>query len=441
MRHVLNEIARRVGTLAALSGLVAGLLVASSPPALSDHGGTAANPLNVEKDCGDPDDEGFGSGTYFGCAITLTNTQRGTDQAETPINNVTLTDEMEPNNAVRVFDVIPFRPDTTCTITDRESATDTPDVTCQIPALGVGPGDFVETISIIFQARPDACGGERTRDVTNTATASGTHTVSGPTTDDDSEVITIVCEADLELEKDCENVTSNRGTGPDGRIRVAPGDRIRCTLNLYNNGPGAALNVVLTDNLPETARIDPSSVRTESQSESENEAFACAVQEDPEGELRCEDPEMLYQEFHSVTYEAVVGTEGVGPGRRFNNQAAVTSDTFDPDDTDNDDQENFETPPCDGNLDARGAARGVSITGTRRTDVICGSRFGDSINALGGNDIVYGFGGNDAINGGHGNDVISGGSGNDAIRGHTGFDRIDGGTGRDACSGESKVRC
>ncbi|HVE92489.1 MAG TPA: hypothetical protein VNE62_09365 [Actinomycetota bacterium] len=433
MRHGLKEIARRFGTLAALSGLVAGLLVASAPAALSDHGGTAENPLNVVKNC----DEAAGSGATFVCVITVTNTRPGTEAAPTPIGSVLFEDEPEPDNVVRIVDFTQGDPDTECGITDADSSSDSPDLTCTIQALD--REDPSETITLTFQARSDACGTERTRDVTNTAFATRNNVENDPVSDEDSEVITITCEADLDLAKECENVTADRGTSPEGRVRVAPRDRIRCTLTVFNIGPGAALNVVLTDNIPEIAEIDPASVQSDPSAE--DGGFACVVQEDPDEELRCEDPEMLNGEVNTVTYEAIVGTEGVGPGRSFNNQANVTSDTFDPDDTNNDDQANFETLPCDRNLDARRANRGVSITGTRGDDVICGSRFGDAINALAGNDIVYGFAGNDAINGSRGNDILSGGSGNDAIRGHTGFDRIDGGTGRDACSGESKVRC
>ncbi|HVE90876.1 MAG TPA: hypothetical protein VNE62_01045 [Actinomycetota bacterium] len=449
MLHALQAGCRRLGTVAALGALVAGLLVVSAPAAMSDHGGSLEEPLNVVKACPDA----VNAGEEFDCTITITNTSPFGGEFPAPITDITVEDETEPNNTVRVIGAAGQSPGTTCQATDGNSESDVPDVTCQIEQLDE---QDQEVITITFQARPDACGEAQTTDVTNTASANGTY-FTGPVEDEDSEVITITCEADLVLDKECQNATADRGTGPEGRIRVAPGDRIRCTLTVFNEGPSAAFDVVLTDNIPEIAEIDPASVQSDPSAE--DGGFACVVQENPDEELRCEDPEMLNGETNTVTYEAVVGSEGVGPGRRFNNQANVDSGTFDPDDTNNDDLENFETPPCDRNLDARGASRGVSITGTRGNDVICGSRFGDSINALAGNDIVFGFGGNDAINGNYGNDAIFGGTGNDAIRGYygndnifgesgndalrgdAGTDRIDGGLGRDACSGESKVRC
>ncbi|HVE92491.1 MAG TPA: hypothetical protein VNE62_09375 [Actinomycetota bacterium] len=455
MRHVLQDCCRRLGVFAALSGLVAGLVLVTAPNALAGHGGSDTDPMNVEKVC--PND--VNAGDQYNCTIEVTNTRPGTAGAPNQLTDIVLTDEHEPDNMVRVIQVSDDDGDNTrCAVEDPESASDTTDVTCGIATLGGSNPSTV--ITILFEAKPEACGDEESAAVNNTASATGTYTPFGVAarqeTDTDNELIAITCAADLVLDKECENATADRGTGPEGRIRVAPGDRIRCTLTVTHREGGVAQNVVLTDNIPEIAEIDPASVESEPPSEG---GFTCVVQDDPEEELRCTDPEMREGDVTTVTYEAVVGAEGVGPGRRFNNQANVTSDTRELDENDNSDRENFETPPCDRNLDARFARRGVSITGTRGNDVICGSRFGDSINALAGNDIVYGFGGNDAINGNYGNDIIFGGSGNDAIRGYfgndnifgesgndalagnAGFDRIDGGTGRDACSGESKVRC
>ncbi|HVE90715.1 MAG TPA: hypothetical protein VNE62_00220 [Actinomycetota bacterium] len=465
--RVQGRVFSRAGLAVALSALISGLMVTSAPIA----GAQAPNDgLSIEKQCSNPEGgDTTAAGLEFGCVITVTTETPGDPDGGDNFNNVTVTDQVSPGSAVEFVEVVTFaaNPDgdeVTCEVTNEENETVVCDLNTET-ATNPDPGENETVFGLIYRVRTDFNCAETEEDpdvFTNTATVEGTEQSpeageNATSTDTATGTIKVVCRADLALDKECENATVNRGTGPEGRIRVAPGDRIRCTLTVENFGPSGAFGVVLTDNIPESAEIDPASIQSDPEPP---EGFACTVQDNPDEELRCEDPFVDVGDVNTVTYEAVVGVNGVGPGRRFSNQANVTSDT--PEravNEPNDDSEDFETPPCDRNLDARGARRGVSITGTRGNDVICGTRFGDSINARSGNDIVYGFGGNDAINGSYGNDALLGGSGNDAIRGHygndeifgesgndalagnSGFDRIDGGTGRDACRGERKVRC
>ncbi|HVE93215.1 MAG TPA: hypothetical protein VNE62_13090 [Actinomycetota bacterium] len=246
--------------------------------------------------------------------------------------------------------------------------------------------------------------------------------------------------ADLALEKTCRNLTADRGTGftpaePDEEIYVGPGDRVECTLEVTNNGPDTAGDVNLYDFLPERVRLEGEPV-----SEPPPPAgFQCFVSDDGD-QISCGDETMASGETNAVTY-VIRMPDDMRPGESFTIAAITGSDTPDPNSDNNRDTSRFGIEECEEGVDARGASRGVSITGTRGPDIICGSRFGDSINGLGGADVIFAYGGNDAVNGGTGNDYISGGSGNDAIRGGPGRDRIVGGPGRDACRGEARTGC
>ena len=88
------------------------------------------------------------------------------------------------------------------------------------------------------------------------------------------------------------------------------------------------------------------------------------------------------------------------------------------------------------------AARGCTITGTNKNDVLRGTAKADVICGLKGNDVIRGLGGNDTLVGGPGNDTITGGPGLDTMVGGAGSDaffaagdkkadRISGGPGRD----------
>jgi hypothetical protein len=75
----------------------------------------------------------------------------------------------------------------------------------------------------------------------------------------------------------------------------------------------------------------------------------------------------------------------------------------------------------------------VTISGTRRGDVLIGTDHAD---------VIRGFRHQDLIIGGKGNDIICGNRGGDTINAGTGRDRVDGGRAVDAClEAESRSRC
>ncbi|HVE92603.1 MAG TPA: hypothetical protein VNE62_09960 [Actinomycetota bacterium] len=232
----------------------------------------------------------------------------------------------------------------------------------------------------------------------------------------------LAASADVQVEKTCRNLTANRGAGhqtpdPDDEVSVAPGDRIRCTIAVTNNGPDDSEFVSLFDDVPPGVTVEngPSSQPPPP------EGFTCEITQD--GDLMCEDPELPEGSTNFVTYVFRI-PDDARPGDAFRNFAFSDPFTDDADTSNNSDAVRFAVEECEDGIDARFARRGVSITGTRGPDIICGSRFGDSINGLGGADVIFAYGGNDAVNGGTGADYIDGGTGRDALRGGPGRDRI-----------------
>ena len=73
----------------------------------------------------------------------------------------------------------------------------------------------------------------------------------------------------------------------------------------------------------------------------------------------------------------------------------------------------------------------ISISGTRKQDVLAGQRSDDLLIGLGSNDKLLGRAGNDTLYGGGGKDHIKGGSGDDVLGGGQGRDILTGNRGRD----------
>jgi uncharacterized repeat protein (TIGR01451 family) len=76
-----------------------------------------------------------------------------------------------------------------------------------------------------------------------------------------------------------------------------------------------------------------------------------------------------------------------------------------------------------------------AVTGLGGKDLICAGSGNDTAKGQADADVVRGGGGNDAVKGGGANDKVGGGAGNDRLGGGLGADFLNGGPGRDRCNG------
>jgi hypothetical protein len=96
---------------------------------------------------------------------------------------------------------------------------------------------------------------------------------------------------------------------------------------------------------------------------------------------------------------------------------------------------------------AKGSAKGVSKTGTKRANRLRGTNGRDVLCGFAGNDKLFGLGGPDNLFGGLGKDEVFGGDGNDRIDVHDGAkgnDSADGGPGQNVCltdANDRRVSC
>lgn len=79
---------------------------------------------------------------------------------------------------------------------------------------------------------------------------------------------------------------------------------------------------------------------------------------------------------------------------------------------------------------------GVTLTGSKFSDVVATGSGADKLVGRGGADTLDGGAGNDVVDGGGGSDELMGGSGNDKVNGRAGNDLIYGGEGDDVLNGD-----
>jgi len=130
----------------------------------------------------------------------------------------------------------------------------------------------------------------------------------------------------LDAEKVCEIENADLSITKSADVMlVKVGDTIEDTINVTNNGPDTAVNVIVADTLPSEVTFVSSSPTETSQ-----------VGQDLTWNLG----DIQSNTFEIITLTVTVN-DGVQSGTTISNIATVTSDTDDPDDTDN------ETPPTD----------------------------------------------------------------------------------------------
>jgi uncharacterized repeat protein (TIGR01451 family) len=235
-------------------------------------------------------------------------------------------------------------------------------------------------------------------------------------------------------------------TKTDSPDPVAQGDNVTYTITVTNNGPLAATNVVVTDNLPAPQDSDFISATTT--------AGTC----DRTGNtLTCNLGTRAANTSAIVTLVVKAKKSGT-----LSNTAVVASPE------DNTPANNSATATTTVNKPGQGPKKGVvscatpTISGTAGDDVITGSDRADVIVTFAGNDQVFALGGKDLVCTGAGFDLVKGGAkgdtaiggadpdrlignkggdllkgkaGRDTLRGKGGSDTLNGGSGRDKCKG------
>ena len=245
------------------------------------------------------------------------------------------------------------------------------------------------------------------------------------------------------------DVSISKSDSPDP---VVEGQQLTFTIEVRNDGPDPATNVVVNDDLA------PSDFDLISTTPSQG---SCTTQGGQN--VTCE----LGTINSGSTATVTIVVTAKKPGN-VTNTATVTS----PDDTtpannsatsnttvqnaQNPNNPNNPKPPKGGSCKAAvptivGTEASDTLAGTPGADIIFGLGGDDSITGLGGKDLLCAGSGNDTakgqadadfVRGGGGNDVTKGGGANDKVGGGAGRDRLGGGLGADFLNGGfGKDRC
>jgi uncharacterized repeat protein (TIGR01451 family) len=210
-------------------------------------------------------------------------------------------------------------------------------------------------------------------------------------------------------------------TKTDSPDPVAQGNNVTYTITVTNNGPLAATNVVVTDNLPAPQDSDFVSVTTT--------AGTC----DRTGNtVTCNLGTLAANTSAIVTLVVKAKKSGT-----LSNTAVVASPE------DNTPANNSATATTTVNKPGQGPKKGVvscatpTISGTAGDDVITGSDRADVIVTFAGNDQVFALGGKDLVCTGAGFDLVRGGFGGDTVIGGFNADRLVGNAGGDLLKGKA----
>ena len=261
-------------------------------------------------------------------------------------------------------------------------------VECALGAIDSGDNDeAVIAVKAIAPADP----------ATNQAEVSAAETDTNPADNSASEQTTIRPVADLTLTKS------------DSADPVLVSGGLTYKLEVTNNGPNGATDVVLTDTLP-----------------------AALTYDDPASDPRCEEtaPGVVECALGAIDSgdndEAVIAVKAIAPADPATNQAEVSAAETDTNPADNSASEQTTIgirPTCDGEP--------ATIVGTDGEDALVGTNGSDVIVGLAGDDLIRGLDGDDLICGQDGDDLILAGAGDDTARGGSGADELRGGSGAD----------
>lgn len=167
------------------------------------------------------------------------------------------------------------------------------------------------------------------------------------------------------------------------------------------------------------------------------------------GALQAEDVIELPEGADPATYHLVEnqdGTKTISNGTHSVTFSGMVPPQFEPNEPDEDDEEETETPNEDDEAPTAGgddeeetetATDGVVRNGTAQSDTLVGTPGDDSIVAFAGDDIAVGHAGADAISAGEGADFVNGGAGRDVIFAGAGDDHVFAGADADIVYGDA----
>jgi uncharacterized repeat protein (TIGR01451 family) len=205
-------------------------------------------------------------------------------------------------------------------------------------------------------------------------------------------------------------------TKSDSPDPVTQDGTLTYSVQVKNNGPAAATNVVVSDDL--SSHVDPGTA-TASQG-------SCDIQGK---KVTCELGTLASGASATVTIQVSPKQDG-----QLVNEASVESDVADPQTANNQDTETT-------TVTAGGAAsckkKAATIVGTNAGETLTGTPKRDVILALGGDDQISGDAKGDLICAGDGNDFVRAGSDNDRVAGNAGKDKIKGQSGNDELKGNA----
>jgi uncharacterized repeat protein (TIGR01451 family) len=208
-------------------------------------------------------------------------------------------------------------------------------------------------------------------------------------------------------------------TKTDSPDSVVQGNNLTYTITVTNNGPLAATNVVVTDNLPAKSDVDFVSATSAAGScDLKGSTVTCNLD--------------TIANAGTATVTIVVKTKHSGT---LSNRATVAS----PDDNTpaNNSATATTTVTGKGNKPAKASCAAPTITGTAGDDVITGTSGADVIVTFTGNDQVFAGGGGDLVCTDGGADVVFGNGAGDTLIGGSGPDRLVGGKGGDLLKGKN----
>lgn len=210
-------------------------------------------------------------------------------------------------------------------------------------------------------------------------------------------------------------------TKTDSPDPVVQGNNLTYTITVTNNGPLAATNVVVTDNLPAKSDIDFVSATSAAGScDMKGNTVTCNLGTLANGATAT--VTIVVKAKHSGTLSNTATVASPEDNTPANDSATATTTV---------------TKPGKPNKPVKASCAAPTITGTAGDDVITGTSGADVIVTYTGNDQVFAGGGGDLVCTDGGADVVFGNGAGDTLIGGSGPDRLVGGKGGDLLKGKN----
>jgi uncharacterized repeat protein (TIGR01451 family) len=213
-------------------------------------------------------------------------------------------------------------------------------------------------------------------------------------------------------------------TSEPTELRV--GEQVTYTATVTNHGPAAAVDVVLSVDLPDGLRSV--GVSSTAGSCSSIRPVACRLGTMTRAETATVTMKATAAAAGTSTVTFAVGESVLDPNVADNNRVTVSTHVSP--------VPAVSATPCT----IRGTEGGDTLVGTPGRDVICGLDGDDTIRGLGGDDLVFGGRGADRIFGGAGADRLYGGGDDDVLEGDSGRDLLSGERGKDSLRARDRAR-